>query len=108
MVRLRVSKEDAIRLIRSIPHSKCTNAINNQWVVKNETVQAQSVCWLFCWGKTGLNSPLASDRAMDVLNEIMDISFDDFDSMVDHEWARDKRYKKYQDIEDDFNKLIGQ
>ena len=107
MLSLKVSSEKAIALIRTIPHSKCLNAINNQWVVKNGTVQASSVCWLFCWGKTGLNSPKAAQAARNVFDEIMNISFNDFDSKVGYEWAREKRYENGAYIEEEMKKFLN-
>ena len=61
-------------------------------------VTAQSICWLFCWGKTGMGSQPAADEAQRVFDAIFDRSFDWFDARVAHEWARSVRYTK-KDIE---------
>jgi hypothetical protein len=96
MLKLKVSKEESLNQLRSIRHSKCQSAIENNWRVDDDgTVKTQSICWLFCWGKTGLGSLDAASDARYVFDKIFNITFDFFDSRVPHEWARKARYLSY-------------
>jgi hypothetical protein len=56
-MRLLVDNADAERLVASIPHRTCVDASENNWIVSDQgNAKAQSVLWLFCWGKTGMGS----------------------------------------------------
>jgi hypothetical protein len=93
-MKLKTSPEEAKRLILSIPHRTCAKAVEDHWSV-NETngeVRAQSALWLFCWAKTGMNSEDARIVAAQVFDQVMPLSFARFDTVVDHEYARECRY----------------
>jgi hypothetical protein len=92
-MKLMVPAEDAQRLIDQIPHATCSRAAPQRWRVADDgTVPAQSVLWLFCWGKTGMGSPSAALEARRVFDVIFPLKFDLFDTLVDHEYARKCRY----------------
>jgi hypothetical protein len=92
-MKLKTSEERARKLILSIPHKTCTGAIDRHWKVNVDgTVPAQSVLWLFCWAKTGMNSQIARQESVRVFDEIFPIPFSAFDAVVDHEYARKGRY----------------
>lgn len=93
MINLRISQERAIRLLNTVPHMRFQNAIASHWKVDNAGhIAAQSVCWLFCWGKTGMGSNAAKVVACNVFDEVFSLSFDEFEKRIPHEWARGARY----------------
>ena len=93
-MKLKTSTEEAKRLILSIPHRTCARAVEDHWSVNaiNGEVRAQSALWLFCWAKTGMNSEDARIVAAQVFDQVMPLSFARFDTVVDHEYARECRY----------------
>ena len=93
-MKLKTSTEEAKRLILSIPHRMCARAVEDHWSVNaiNGEVRAQSALWLFCWAKTGMNSEDARIVAAQVFDQVMPLSFARFDTVVDHEYARECRY----------------
>ena len=98
-MKLKTSAEEAGRLILSIPHKTCAKAMNDHWRVEaSGAVRAQSALWLYCWAKTGMNSEDARIVAAQVFDQVMPITFAQFDSAVDHEYAREHRYSP-RDIE---------
>ena len=103
---LKKSTDEARKLVLSIPHKTCSRAITENWkVAPDGRVQAQSVLWLFCWAKTGMNSEHARQAAVCVFNEILPISFAEFDAAVDHEYARKERYASHS-IEDELQEIL--
>jgi hypothetical protein len=93
MIHLRVSKEEAMKALNSVQHDKFRKAIARNWYVDaNGAIIGRSVCWLYCWAKTGLNSQDAAMKARQLFDEIFDVSFDRFDAKVNHQWARRARY----------------
>jgi hypothetical protein len=103
-----VPSDEARKQLLSIPHSTCTKAIDDHWKVDRDgNVRAQSVFWLFCWAKTGMNSELARHASVRVLNNILPRSFADLDAVIDHEYAREARYSS-RNIEDELELRIGQ
>ena len=106
-MRIKILANDARKLILSIPHQTCAKALDEHWKVSADgTVRAQSVLWLFCWAKTGMNSEEARQVSAQVFNEILPISFADFDGVVDHAYARECRYTN-RDIEDEFDGILA-
>ena len=66
-------------------------------------VKVQSICWLFCWAKTGLTSQ-DTNRAV---AHVFDKSFDYVDAHINHEWARKIRYENMnKDFAEEFNRLL--
>lgn len=106
-MRLKVSNQQASELLETIPHQRCLNAIPAQWrVTPDGKASAQSVLWLFCWAKTGMNSPGAAQAAKEVFNQIFPIRFEEAEARIPHEYAREKRYAS-GDIESDINRLLA-
>jgi hypothetical protein len=106
-MRLTKSNDEARKLILSIPHKTCSNAIDRHWkVAADGTVRPQSVLWLFCWAKTGMNSEEARQVSVRIFNAILPISFTQFDEAVSHEYARKARYSSC-DIEDELTDLLA-
>ena len=93
MIALTVSKEEAGSALRGVPHQTLQSAISRNWKVDDDGgIDGCSVCWLYCWAKTGMGSPKAAAAAERVFDEVFSIPFDRFDASVDHEWARWARY----------------
>ena len=102
------SPADALKRVLSIPHKRCADAVTDNWKVEPDgRVRAQSVFWLFCWGKTGMASEHARQSAVRVFDGILPISFVEFDAIVDHEYAREARYASH-DIEHELDKILAQ
>jgi hypothetical protein len=86
------SVDDSRRLLHSVGHKTCIGAIGHQWKQDAGDVAGHSVFWLYCWGKTGMNSESARRAAVQAFNAIFPVSFARFDAVVDHEQARRCRY----------------
>ena len=93
MPSLRVERCIADSALRQVEHGKFRSALAAHWTCEPDGhVRAQSVCWLFCWAKTGLNSESTAHLTRCIFDEILNVRFADFDSRVPHEWARKARY----------------
>jgi hypothetical protein len=88
----RQSVDDSQRLLHSVGHKTFIGAIGHQWKQDANEVADHSVFWLYCWGKTGMNSESARQAAMRTFDAIFPVSFALFDEVVDHEQARRWRY----------------
>ena len=83
------SSEEALRQLRTIPHQRCQDAIPNIWTLyRDETLTPQSVAWLYCWGKTEMNSRKAAAASRRVFDAVFDVPFAEYDELVDHNEAR--------------------
>jgi len=106
VIRLSVSPEEALTLLKGVPHDNFLNTLASAWQVdKAGNVKGQSICWFFCWAKTGNNSVDAKEACRSIFNRIFDKPYNWFDSKVDHEWARKARYKK-RSIEADLERRL--
>jgi hypothetical protein len=87
---MKVLYSESLELLKTIPHSSCRKAIENQWLINDGgKIKAHSICWLFCWAKTGMTSKRAESESKIVFNKIFgEMSFENFDTHVEHEWAR--------------------
>ena len=79
---LKVSPKDARRRLEAIQniHKKYREALTHHWRdphASGAAVDPRSVCWLFCWAKSGLNSTYARDEARRVFNQIFDKSYEE-------------------------------
>jgi hypothetical protein len=100
MIQMRVTPEEAKALIGVIPHKMCQKGAQKYWVTGGAAgVKAQSICWLYCWAETGMNSLEAAHHAQLAFNQIFDKSYKWFAARVPHEWARNARYKDGDYIE---------
>jgi len=105
-VHLVLSLEDAIEELRSVDHKTFQDALGNYWHSdKSRRVKAQSVCWLFCWAKTGMRSEKAAIASRRVFNRILNITYEQFDEKVGLAWARENR-NKTANIESQLAKLL--
>ena len=105
-MKMRVSQNKAKQLIHEIPHNTCQKGAHTHWVEGGISgVTAQSICWLYCWAKTGQNSINAAHRSQLVFDQIFDQSYEWFSARVPHEWARDARYV-HGDIESELQGML--
>jgi hypothetical protein len=86
------SVDESRRLLNSIGHKTCIGAIGHQWKQDADDVADHSVFWLYCWGKSGMNSESARQAAIRAFDAIFPVSFARFDAVVDQEEARKWRY----------------
>jgi len=94
LIKLKVKPDQAQKILRMVDHRKYLDVLESHWqVFEDGHPRAQSICWLFCWSKTGINSKRAAQEATVVFNRLFDKSFEWFDRRVPHNWARDARYK---------------
>lgn len=109
MIALKVSKNEALIALEHFPHQRFRNGIRRYWKVDADgAVDGRSVCWLYCWAKTGMGSQNASEEAQRAFYEIFDVSFDRFDAKVNHEWARQARYARDRGpVDAELARLLG-
>lgn len=95
IIKIRVAPDEAQKILRMVDHGKYLDALESHWkVFEDGHPLAQSICWLFCWAKNGINSERAKQEARNVFNRLFDKTFEWFDRRVPHNWARDARYKR--------------
>jgi hypothetical protein len=95
LIKIRVARDDVPKILRKVGHGKYLDALESHWkVFEDGQPQAQSICWLFCWAKTGNNSKIAEQEAKNVFNRLFDKPFEWFDKRVPHNWAREARYRQ--------------
>lgn len=93
MTSLKVSEQEARIIFERVPHLRFQHAVSRNWKVDREgAVDGRSVCWLYCWAKTGMSSLSAAEASREVFDRVLTTSFDRFNAVVDHEWARRARY----------------
>jgi hypothetical protein len=106
-MRIKTSVGQALTRLLEIPHRSCTKAVADHWKVSSDrTVKAQSVFWLYCWAKTGMNSEKSRKIAVQVFDEILPISFARFDAVTNHANAREWRYTS-GDIEEQLDQILA-
>ena len=80
----------------------------NWYVDANGAIIGRSVCWLYCWAKTGMGSQDTAEEAQRAFFEVLDVSFDRFDAKVNHEWARQARYARDRGpVDAELARLLG-
>jgi hypothetical protein len=107
MIKIKITGDDAISLMREIPHNTCQTSVSRHWIVDDQgSVKAQSVLWLYCWAATGMGSVAAAEVATRTLNRILPISYEMLKTRLDHEWARKMRYADH-DIEEELQRRLA-
>lgn len=117
MVKLKVTCEEALKRLNTIPHANFKKALRNgrNWLVYDGNVRARSVLWLFCWAKNGQNSQLAETEARRVFNSILDHKcfngngttfFEWFDLRVKWNYALTNRYSNNPSLDDELDRLL--
>jgi len=105
MPSLKGSPSKAQAALAAVPHKRFQDALPSHWRVDDGRIDGRSVCWLFCWAKTGMGSVAAAEAAERAFDEVVDIPYSLFDARVDHEWAREKRYAP-RPIDDELEALL--
>ena len=111
MIKLKISSAEALKHLKLIEHATCRKGISTCWQVSKDQngddfAPAQSICWLFCWAKTGLNSERARAQARKAFDSIFDQPFGRLEQRLDHELAKTWRYAE-GNIENSFYSHIG-
>jgi hypothetical protein len=76
-----------------VSHDTFQQGIERHWKVDAEgRVDGRSVCWLYCWAKSGMSRPDVARWARRAFNSIFDVSFERFDARVPYAWAQAARY----------------
>jgi len=97
-LRRRVDSAKASRRFELVKHRKFQDALEQHWQVDQDgNAMVQTVCWLFCWAVTGINSRRTADECRDIFNSMFDFDKDKdaytwFLNNVGHEAAREFRY----------------
>jgi hypothetical protein len=106
-IRLGVSFDEAKRCVAEIPHKSCQSALEGHLHRGGAVgVTAQSVCWLYCWAKTGQRSAAAANEAKRVFTAVFDRPYDWFAARVPLGTARKLRYK-LRDVEAELARLLA-
>jgi hypothetical protein len=93
MVQLRCPAREAQEALAAVPHKRFQDVLAGHWRVDADgAIDGRSVCWLYCWAKTGMGSLKAAEGARQAFDQVVDVDYSLFDARVDHEWAREKRY----------------
>ena len=92
--------------LEAVPHKRFHDVLAIHWHVDGAGhIDGRSVCWLFCWAKTGMGSPKAAEAAQQAFEQVVDVSYSLFDARVEHEWAREKRYSG-KPIDEELERLL--
>lgn len=107
-MKLQVSPDQAYRRLAAIDNARFQQALPQYWhPVGQDEVRAQTILWLFCWAKTGLNSEQTAQDVRQAFNQIFDRPYAWLEAHIPHDYARKARYA-VGDIEADFRaKLSG-
>jgi len=93
MAHLRCPAREAQDALAAVPHKRFQDVLAGHWHVDADgAIDGRSVCWLYCWAKTGMGSLKAAEAAQQAFDQVVDVDYSLFDARVDHEWAREKRY----------------
>jgi len=120
-MKLKIDFKETISLLNGIQHNSLNESVlNRKWkpfyVLPNGgngkygEMKAQAVCWLYCWGMTGMNSQQALRDSRYAFNRIFEISFEQYPQKIDgefHQWAREIRNRSNGDFENDLIQKLG-
>lgn len=107
MLKLRVSPQDALTALARVPHATFQRARQKHWLVDVDGfVDGRSVCWPYCWAKTGKGSRDAAKAAEHAFDKIFDTPFQIVAAKVPHEWARSTR-ESSQPVDGDLDAMLG-
>lgn len=105
---LKVDGPTAEKLLSQVTHSAFRKGFDKNWcVLKTAEVPAHSICWLFCWAKTGMNSEDTAKQIERIFNQIFDPGYTWLDSHIDHGTARRLRYSRSGKAEGQFAQAIS-
>ena len=115
MITMRASGKDARQILSRIDHDTCAKGIDGHWFMYRgdfygdtngpDQPSAQSICWLYCWAKTGQGSRKAARQSQKAFDDIFDRDYDWLSGRLSLEQAIRLRYME-KDIESEFNDII--
>jgi len=99
-MKLKITFKESIELLKTITHKTFLQAIDKHWKkIDTNEVEAQSVCWLFCWAKEGKGSVKVENQARQVFDKIFgEGTFVLFEKKITHEWAKCARNSPSKEI----------
>jgi len=114
-MKLKIDFKETILLLNGIPHNSINeDVIKERWIPFNVPpngsngkfgeMNAQAVCWLYCWAMTGISSPQAQEYSINAFNRIFELPFERYPQKKNddfHQWARRIRYRPNGDFEND-------
>ena len=111
MINMKISPVEALKHLKRIDHGTCQKGVSTRWRVRKDQngkkfATAQSICWLYCWAKTGMNSETARVQAHRAFDAIFDQPFNRLERRLNHKRARTWRYAA-GNIENQFYSHIG-
>lgn len=95
-----------------VNHKTVRKVREKRFDLKEEGLTEQSIAWLFCWAKTGMNSKSAQAESHNAFNRIFAQGPEDLFKQLDslegfHDYARKVRASK-KNIAQDFNLHVGE
>ena len=94
-VRLCVSRDEAWNRLEQVEHEGFQRALGQHWQFDgNGNITVQSICWLFCWAKTGNSSLETADACRTIFDGIFRPDYTWFGTNIGHEAAQEFRYYK--------------
>jgi hypothetical protein len=97
-IRLHVSFEDALEMLRKVKHPKFESSLEAAWRQGEDgNVIPQGKCWFFCWGWSGNTSDTTAEVCKDLWNKIFekDYNYNWFDRNIGIAFAREYRARKW-------------
>jgi hypothetical protein len=91
-LKLALSCQQLAASFGNVNHKTFQTGRANYWRKVDGSVPVQSVCWLYCWAKTGMNSKTAMKQARALFDAAFPGLFVRLDSDNFHAWARAARY----------------
>ena len=77
MLQMKVTAQEAEKILKTIQHPTCQEGVKNHWCIRNGQPTAQSICWLFCWATTGQQgSDDTIQEAQRAFDDIFDCTYD--------------------------------
>ena len=103
MIWMKVSAGEAKQAISQIEHKTCQRGLERYWIpyqdaTGKDQATAQSICWLFCWAKTGMGSRKALTQARHAFDYIFDQPHDWLKARLPQEDAERLRYKNRREL----------
>jgi len=107
-IKLKVSWSEATKRLSEVDHKTFHKVTPKNWRrLEGGDVAAHSICWLYCWGKTGMSSEKAAAEARRAFDSIFNRNFDWLDARIDHDTARKLRYARGPKGESQFAEAIS-
>ena len=71
MAHLRCPAREAPEALAAVPHKRFQDVLAGHWHVDADgAIDGRSVCWLYCWAKTGMGSLKAAEAAQAAFDQV--------------------------------------